>query len=228
MFGWSHVVPANASAGVTEILDLPPRQAENRLLTAKRSSLGDVLQALPADVVPALEQLRVPSYVIDEERRIRWLNGAALELVGDVRGRLFTSVVQPWDVERAKTQFTRQLLGLADADIEMDVVDRNGSPVGIQLSAVRLTDGERAVGVFGFGRTLEQPRAPVTARRSQLTPRQHEVLLLLADGLGTSQIAAALQLSEATVRNHVRDLMRRLDVHSRLAAVASARQNHFI
>jgi DNA-binding NarL/FixJ family response regulator len=51
------------------------------------------------------------------------------------------------------------------------------------------------------------------------------VLALLAEGASTPQIASALGLAEETVRNHVRQLLRRLGVHSRLAAVAYARRN---
>jgi DNA-binding NarL/FixJ family response regulator len=61
-------------------------------------------------------------------------------------------------------------------------------------------------------------------RGVELTPRQHEVLVLLADGLSSEQIATRLELSIDTVRNHVREILRRLGVHSRIAAVAMARR----
>jgi DNA-binding NarL/FixJ family response regulator len=57
-----------------------------------------------------------------------------------------------------------------------------------------------------------------------LTPRQLEILGYLADGLNTSQIAERLWLSRATVRNHVSGIFAALDCHSRLEAVAKARQ----
>ena len=41
----------------------------------------------------------MPCYILDREGRIRWLNGAAEELVGDVTGSLFTSVVDENDLE---------------------------------------------------------------------------------------------------------------------------------
>jgi DNA-binding NarL/FixJ family response regulator len=59
-----------------------------------------------------------------------------------------------------------------------------------------------------------------------LTPRQAEVLHLLEDGRSTSQIAVELHLSQETVRNHVRHLLRALGVNSRLEAVAAARRLH--
>jgi DNA-binding NarL/FixJ family response regulator len=63
---------------------------------------------------------------------------------------------------------------------------------------------------------------------SQLSSRQREVLGLLADGIRAHEIALQLGLSEATVRNHIRDLLRRLGCHSQLEAVARARDRHLL
>ena len=54
-------------------------------------------EELSGDLREALEDVTVPSYVIDKAGVIRWLNPAAIELFGDVRGRLYTSVVAPED-----------------------------------------------------------------------------------------------------------------------------------
>jgi RNA polymerase sigma factor (sigma-70 family) len=55
-----------------------------------------------------------------------------------------------------------------------------------------------------------------------LTPREHEVLRLVAEGLTNRQIARRLVLSEHTVHRHVTNLLRKLDVPSRTAAAALA------
>jgi PAS domain S-box-containing protein len=57
----------------------------------------------------------------------------------------------------------------------------------------------------------------------RLTPRQREILALLADGNAVKTVAARLGLMETTVRNHVRLLLLALDAHSQLEAVARAR-----
>jgi DNA-binding NarL/FixJ family response regulator len=49
---------------------------------------------------------------------------------------------------------------------------------------------------------------------------------MLDHGRSTRQIADELHLSPETVRNHIRGLMKALDVHSRLEAVALARHEH--
>jgi DNA-binding CsgD family transcriptional regulator len=57
-----------------------------------------------------------------------------------------------------------------------------------------------------------------------LTARQLEILSLVADGVPTAEIARGLWLSVATVRNHIARTLTALDAHSRVGAVARARQ----
>ncbi len=57
-----------------------------------------------------------------------------------------------------------------------------------------------------------------------LTPRQQTVLVMLTDGKQARTIAAELQLSEMTVRNHIRAILRQLGCRSQLSAVAKARR----
>jgi PAS domain S-box-containing protein len=55
-----------------------------------------------------------------------------------------------------------------------------------------------------------------------LTPREREVLHLLTEGLDGAAIADQLFLSPATVRNHIQNILNKLEVHSRVQAVALA------
>ncbi len=57
---------------------------------------------------------------------------------------------------------------------------------------------------------------------AELTPRELEVLQLLAEGLTQSQIARQLVISPRTVGTHIQNLLGKLDVHSRAQAVAHA------
>ncbi len=54
------------------------------------------------------------------------------------------------------------------------------------------------------------------------TPRERKVLLLLSQSRNTEQMASELGISPATVRNHIRNIMRKLKAHSRLEAVLYA------
>jgi DNA-binding NarL/FixJ family response regulator len=68
-----------------------------------------------------------------------------------------------------------------------------------------------------------QSRAQTTQRvLDQLTPREIDVLESLVDGLDNQAIADRLFLSTATVRTHVREILRKLDVDSRLQAALYA------
>lgn len=58
-------------------------------------------------------------------------------------------------------------------------------------------------------------------RRSAVTSRQREVLLLVGSGLTTKEIAVRLRISEASVRTHIRRARARLGAPNRAAAVAA-------
>jgi PAS domain S-box-containing protein len=66
---------------------------------------------------------------------------------------------------------------------------------------------------------------PADAPAATLTRREVEVLRLLTEGSNTTAAAARLHVSRATVRNHVQNILAKLGVHSRLAAVAYARDH---
>ncbi len=60
--------------------------------------------------------------------------------------------------------------------------------------------------------------------RSPLTPREWEVLDFICQGKDTGQIAEALVLSEETIYSHAKNLLRKLNVHSRQEAIEAAKQ----
>jgi len=183
------------------------------------------LERLDGEVEDALENINVPSYVLDDHGIIRWVNPAGIALVGDVRGKQFTSVVAPEEMSRARDEFAKKVSGtVKTTDTEVVVLDENGDRIVVELNSVRLMRGGRVVGVFGQVKA-EVLSEPGTAHHA-LTPRQAEVLRLLEHGRSTNQIAEELHLSRETVRNHIRHLLQALGVHSRLEAVALARQEH--
>jgi DNA-binding NarL/FixJ family response regulator len=73
------------------------------------------------------------------------------------------------------------------------------------------------------GRLMQPLLAAVTGsprQTGQLSPREQQVLQLIADGSENKQIARELELSEATVKTYIRGVFERLDVSSRAEAVA--------
>jgi PAS domain S-box-containing protein len=76
-----------------------------------------------------------------------------------------------------------------------------------------------------------EPLTPVTTEQgktSTLTAREKEILSCLAEGLPTEAIARKLFISVVTVRNHVQNILRKLDVHTKLAAVVFARRHALV
>ena len=75
---------------------------------------------------------------------------------------------------------------------------------------------------------LTQP-SPTPSNReplpASLTRREIEILRLMASGANTKTMADRLHVSPATVRNHVQNVLGKLEVHSRLEAVAYATSN---
>ena len=69
------------------------------------------------------------------------------------------------------------------------------------------------------------PRPPALAAIAPpppLTPREKEILRWIAAGLQNKEIAQRISISVATVRNHIRNILSKLEVHSKLEAVSLA------
>jgi PAS domain S-box-containing protein len=81
---------------------------------------------------------------------------------------------------------------------------------------------EMARGLIRLSSKEEAP-APIRQDVPALTPRQLEVLGLMAEGKSARDIGAELYLSQATVRNHIRALSQALGAHSQLEVLAKAR-----
>jgi PAS domain S-box-containing protein len=177
---------------------------------------------IPGNVTGALEDVKVPCYAYDRHGVIRWLNPAARELVGDLRGKQFTTAVAPEMTQQAREVFARKMLGMErSSEHEAVIIDTNGERISVELCAATLIEDHRVVGVFGMVTQQDATAAPPPHPR--LTPRQNQILHLLARGHSTRQIAGELHLTIETVRNHIRHLLRAMGAHSRLEALALAR-----
>ena len=96
-----------------------------------------------------------------------------------------------------------------------------------------IAEGDHLVRVLtgltkGNGGTTGSLRAAAGQPGPPLTPRETEILRLMASGLQNKEIALRLGLSPATVRNHVHSLIGKLGVHSKLEAVSLAFRNGWV
>jgi PAS domain S-box-containing protein len=173
-----------------------------------------------------LQHVNVPRFIGDANGRILWLNDAAIDAFGDRTGDSYMNVVAPEDVERVGAEIERMRSGAKAGDYEFDAIMREGRRRRVEVSSVPIEGNAICHGIFGI--VLRPGGRPTPHHQSPLTPRQQQVLELLVSGQSTRQIAASLHLSRETIRNHIRDLLRALGMHSRIEAVAEARRRGLV
>lgn len=189
-------------------------------------SVGGIMQppSFGGDLGQALAQINTPAYVLDQSGVIRWMNERAIELFGDHRGAHYLAPVAPEGRSESRLAFTRKRLGSKQTtDYESVLRLRSGEQVPVEIHAVSIENGGRFVGIFGIV-AIDEERTVRPGRTADLTPRQYEVLRLLHHGYSTAQMAESLGISPETIRNHIRGLLRTLNVSSRIEALAEARR----
>ncbi|GLW72946.1 DNA-binding response regulator [Kitasatospora phosalacinea] len=119
-------------------------------------------------------------------------------------------------LEAVKSGATGYLVKSAGREELLDAVRRTavGDPV--------FTPGLAGLVLGEFRRLAAEPGTPAAPAAPQLTPRETEVLRLVAKGLSYRQIADRLVLSHRTVQNHVQNTLGKLQLHNRVELVRYA------
>jgi DNA-binding CsgD family transcriptional regulator len=140
--------------------------------------------------------------------------GAEAGLVGLRRAaEAWRSLGLPYETARARLQIARACRALGDDD----------------TATLELAAAQRAL--TGLGATLDEAGAsasPATARDQALSPRELEVLRLVATGMTNRAIADALHLAVKTVDRHVAHILTKLGVATRTAATAYAYEHDLL
>ena len=103
-------------------------------------------------------------------------------------------------------------------DIEPDVlIDALNA-----MAAGRTVVAPELAGVLAKAVQGEVSNAVTTSRLADLTPREREILCHLAEGQSNKSIGRRLGISEGTVKLHVKAILRKLEVHSRVEAAVIA------
>jgi DNA-binding CsgD family transcriptional regulator len=100
----------------------------------------------------------------------------------------------------------------------MHFIEAEGESAEPILKALRASVSETGDAEGVRPGPVAAPDPPISV--SPLTTREREIVLLLSNGYAALNIAAKLNLSHATVRNHIQNVLRKLDVHSQVEAVA--------
>jgi RNA polymerase sigma factor (sigma-70 family) len=175
-----------------------------------------------AEARAALMETEVDLAVVD----LGLPDGDGVELVADVRAANPNGAVLILTAETDRRRLARAveagasgvLAKAAGLDEILDVVRRlaAGEPLFSSRELLDLLDLLRLA-----GREREQERQ-TKAAFDRLTPREREILQLLAEGLSDKEIAERLYLSGKTVRSHVGSILTKLKADSRLQAVIFA------
>ena len=164
-----------------------------------------------------------PMVVVDDDRRVidanRHAHEALLAPPDALIGRRmdeFTAPVEGFDVERLWAQFMREgrLTGV------YPVRRMDGKSCSILYAATANVAPGAHMSVFVKGAVAGRDGNAVTPPRSRLSPREREILQLIADGLTDREIADRLRVAPATSRTHARNLIAKLGAHTRAQAVA--------
>lgn len=186
-----------------------------------RSDQVTPLPPAPSDVLEAtLGALPVPAYTNDLGGFITWQNAASMAISGDLRGIHYTKVVPPDELPRSKETWAAVTLGGATRRRTGFFRGADGALVHLEVITAPIRSDGEVVGVFGIAIPLRG--LPETPASERLSPRQLDVLRLLAQGKSTIQMAEALHLAPETVRNHIRRLLEALGAGTRLEAVLIA------
>ena len=226
----------DAEATTEEVTELVSRDGQLVLLAIKSFRLrrpdGGVLLVGVAAALddPQLVELASGDAAIgigDDMRVVGW-NAAAEQLLGLPAS---DAIGKPcWEVFKAADEFGEPICGP-----ECWLAERMQDGAEPARLPVRITTphGERRRTLSTVSTQLGAGRLMMhllpTGHRSRdagivLTERQHEILILLDEGLTTAEIAKRLVLSTTTVRNHVQAILAGLRCHSRLEAVAEGRR----
>lgn len=192
-------VVVNGSEALTESLSLRPdlalvSRAEAALDVAARVARADVL-VVDATVSPAFAYEAIRSLMVETPVLALVANDDVLPAIAaGASGALHRD--SPADLVLAAVSAIHEGLAVFDRSFVERLVPTVAAP--------------------------QAANAPVPNEREELTPREQEVLALLAEGLSNKEIAARLDISDHTAKFHVNSILQKMGAQKRVEAVVRA------
>jgi DNA-binding NarL/FixJ family response regulator len=131
-------------------------------------------------------------------------------------------LLQSWQQQGHMTPVA--ILSASDSSLDAKTALAAGA-LGFIPKSANSDELRQAVTRVLLGETLPSPHSGETP---PVTPRQLEILHLLAEGLPNKSISRQLCISEDTIKTHLKSLFQALDVHTRTACVSAARQRGWL
>jgi ATP/maltotriose-dependent transcriptional regulator MalT len=156
------------------------------------------------------------------QAELEWLSGVVAVASGDdvaARSHLEDAISL---FERCRAPYEAAVARLALAQVlrGQERLERSRKEAAAALRVLEALGAE--VDAATARALLDSGDAPGSQQHVVLTERQLEILRLVARGLGDREIASTLVMSEHTVHRHIANILQRLDLPSRSAAVAQA------
>jgi PAS domain S-box-containing protein len=165
-----------------------------------------------------------PVALVDEQRVVIEANGAMGELLGVPHDELVgtkSDVFLAGDEAGFAAEW-RELWEVGGLNGERAVIAAGGSRVRVQYALRKVDLGGRDVAIAVVIAVEPEDELAPSTRLGELTPREREVVSLVALGNTSLQIAEQLVISPETVRTHVRNAMAKTGARTRAQLVAMA------
>jgi len=159
-------------------------------------------------------------------RELEKLTGYGVE---ELLGESYEKVVWVGDLEKTRAHVEQAAKGKASS-YEIRVLRKDGGVVPLQVTNFPAIEGTEVMGVFGISvdtTTLGRGAAEETEKeegideeggddqRTNITKREKEVIRLINRGMSNKEIAAELEISENTVKNHISNIFAKLKISDR-------------
>ena len=197
-----------------------------------RIGLQELLERRGINVIAALgdaregisqAQLRRPDVVL-LDMRMPDMNG--IEVLSELRSRKLEMPIAMLTTSREETDVINSLQNGAQGYLLKDMEPDELITALQEIMAGNTVVAKELTGVLAKAVQGEAEMLPARGAFADLTPREREILCHLAEGQSNKVIARNLGISDGTVKLHVKAILRKLKVHSRVeAAVIAVEQN---